>query len=222
MIKVGPWRAANLYIISSTRTQAFARLTKWQLHWLRLDSMSNALVDTVTQFFILSASIDSEVTQTTSTSSSVRKPSFEATFFMWFLCNCISLEIQHPPHLIGDTASSLTGICWLFLIFLNIEKDSWHMLTPLNTVCIVSIDGFYKLRWLILLHSVTMSWNTCRSVVCMWFMRAESLCASKPWPWYMQLYLIHIWLYDILMYIMNLLLYTWYLQICVPHNSMSV
>ena len=41
--------------------------------------MSNALVDTVTQFLILSASIDSEVTQTTSTSSSVRKPSFEAT-----------------------------------------------------------------------------------------------------------------------------------------------
>ena len=100
----------------------------------------------------------SEVTKTTSTSSSARKPSLKATFFFQLHCNCISLEIQHPPW------QAFFDIFWYVLI---IGKDSWQMLTPLNTVCMASIDGFYKLHWLVLLHSVNMSWSSCGSVLFM-------------------------------------------------------
>ena len=74
----------------------------------------------------------------------------------WHLCKKGLLNLLA----VGDS----TYAYWYVFI---IGKDSWQMLTPLNTVCMASIDGFYKLRWLILLHSVNMSWSSCGSVVFM-------------------------------------------------------
>ena len=131
----------------------------------------------------------SEVTKTTSTSSSARKPSLKATFFFQLHCNCISLEIQHPPW------QAFFDIFWYVLI---IGKDSWQMLTALKTVCMASKDGFYKLRWLIL-HELEHMWKS-RLHVSHACRNAESLRNICDIAWYMQLYLIHVGLYDIFVY----------------------